>query len=80
MTGQVDIGRPLCRICGNEIASGRSDPAGRAATLCSEECLREAIMGYWAERGRTAQVSLEDGYARLTVVSGLYPFATSDMS
>lgn len=60
----------LCRVCGSVVPRA-GDPASCTPSLCSERCLAEAIVQYWAGLGLQAQVSLRDGYARLEAVRGL---------
>jgi hypothetical protein len=60
----------LCRVCGSVVPRA-GDPASCTPTLCSERCLAEAIVRYWAGLGLQAQVSLRDGYARLEGVRGM---------
>jgi hypothetical protein len=54
----------LCRICGGQVPRA-SDPTSCTTSLCSESCLAKAIIAYWAAQGAEAQVTLQDGYARL---------------
>jgi hypothetical protein len=37
--------------------------------LCSEACLAEALLSFWAVHGVIATVMLRDGYARLEGIS-----------
>jgi hypothetical protein len=62
----------LCRVCGSVVPRA-GDPASCTPSLCSERCLAEAIVQYWAGLGLQAQVSLRDGYARLEGVRGILP-------
>lgn len=62
-----------CRICGRPLAESELEGDG-LETLCSEACLREAILGYWAQQGCAAEVALEEGFARLITVRGVFPF------
>ncbi len=54
----------LCRICGG-VTPRADDPTSCTPTLCSERCLREALVAYWAARGVQATVVLRDGFARI---------------
>ena len=65
----------LCRICGG-LVPRPSDPSSCAATLCSERCLREALVAYWAAQGAKAIVVLREGYARLEGIAGALDSAT----
>ncbi|MFB3819739.1 MAG: hypothetical protein ACE147_18945 [Candidatus Methylomirabilales bacterium] len=59
----------LCRICGGSVPP-LADPNSCTATLCSERCLAQALVDYWAARGVTVSVVLRDGYARLEGIAG----------
>jgi hypothetical protein len=54
----------LCRVCGGSVPP-LADPNSCTATLCSERCLAQALVDYWAARGVTVSVVLREGYARL---------------
>jgi hypothetical protein len=54
----------LCRVCGRTVLPP-TDPGSCTASLCSEGCLAEALIAYWAAQGVTATVVLRNGYARL---------------
>ncbi len=62
----------LCRVCGSVVPRA-GDPASCTPSICSERCLAEAIIQYWAGFGLQAQVSLRDGYARLEGLRGILP-------
>jgi hypothetical protein len=62
--GPVEECFGLCRVCGRTVLPS-SDPSSCTATLCSEECLAQALIAYWAARGVNATVVLRNGYARL---------------
>ena len=59
----------LCRICGGSVPP-MSDPNSCTPTLCSERCLAEALIAYWAAQGVKATVVLREGYARLEGIAG----------
>ena len=48
-----------------------NDPNSCTETLCSERCLAEALVAYWAAQGITAAVGMHDGYARLESIPGI---------
>jgi hypothetical protein len=62
----------LCRVCGSVVPRA-GDPASCTPSICSERCLAQAIVRYWAGFGLEAQVSLRDGYARLEGLRGIIP-------
>jgi hypothetical protein len=62
----------LCRVCGSVVPRA-GDPASCTPSICSERCLAQAIVRYWAGFGLQAQVSLRDGYARLEGLRGIIP-------
>jgi hypothetical protein len=62
----------LCRVCGSVVPRA-GDPASCTPSICSERCLAEAIIQYWAGFGLQAHVSLRDGYARLEGLRGILP-------
>jgi len=62
----------LCRVCGSVVPRA-GDPASCTPSLCSERCLAQAIVQYWAGFGLQAQVALRDGYARLESLRGILP-------
>jgi hypothetical protein len=62
----------LCRVCGGTIPRA-SDPTSCTPSLCSEQCLARVIVAYWAALGLEAQVTLQDGFARLEGLPGLLP-------
>ncbi len=62
----------LCRVCGSVVPRA-GDPASCTPSICSERCLAQAIIQYWAGFGLQAQVSLRDGYARLEGLRGILP-------
>jgi hypothetical protein len=62
----------LCRICGG-VVPRPGDPISCTPSLCSERCLAQAIVEYWAALGLEAQVSLRDGFARLEGIRGVLP-------
>lgn len=62
----------LCRVCGSVVPRA-GDPSSCTPSLCSERCLAQAIVQYWATFGLQAQVSLRDGYARLEGLRGILP-------
>ena len=62
----------LCRVCGSAVPRA-GDPASCTPSICSERCLAQAIVRYWAGFGLQAQVSLRDGYARLEGLRGIIP-------
>ena len=64
----------LCRVCGSAVPRA-GDPASCTPSICSERCLAQAIVQYWAGLGLQAQVSLRDGYARLEGLRGILPSA-----
>ena len=64
MAVDADNFEGLCRICGCEVRRSM-DPTDYVPTLCSETCLQQAIIAYWAALGLDAIVVLRDGYARL---------------
>jgi hypothetical protein len=62
----------LCRVCGSAVPPA-GDPASCTPSLCSERCLAQAILKYWADLGLEARVTLRDGYARLEGLRGIFP-------
>ena len=68
----VDEMPGLCRVCGGTIPRA-SDPTSCTPSLCSEQCLARVIVAYWAALGLEAQVTLQDGFARLEGLPGLLP-------
>lgn len=62
----------LCRVCGSVVPRA-GDPTSCTPSICSERCLAQAIVQYWAGFGLQAQVSLRDGYARLEGLRGILP-------
>jgi len=60
----------LCRVCGRPVLVS-NDPNSCTETLCSERCLAEALVAYWAAQGITAAVGMHDGYARLESIPGI---------
>jgi len=62
----------LCRVCGCVVPRA-GDPTSCTPSICSERCLAEAIVQYWAGYGLRAQVSLRDGFARLEGLRGILP-------
>ncbi|HWT78865.1 MAG TPA: hypothetical protein VN648_08675 [Candidatus Methylomirabilis sp.] len=60
----------LCRVCGSVVPRA-GDPASCTPSICSERCLAQAIVQYWAGFGLQAQVSLREGYARLEGLRGI---------
>ncbi len=62
----------LCRVCGSAVPRA-GDPTSCTPSICSERCLAQAIMQYWAGYGLRAQVSLRDGFARLEGLRGILP-------
>jgi hypothetical protein len=62
----------LCRVCGSVVPRA-GDPASCTPSICSERCLAQAIVQYWAGFGLQAQVGLRDGYARLEGLRGILP-------
>ena len=64
----------LCRVCGSVVPRA-GDPASCTPSLCSERCLAQAIVQYWAGFGLQARVSIRDGYARLEGLGGILPTA-----
>jgi hypothetical protein len=62
----------LCRVCGSVVPRA-GDPASCTPSICSERCLAQAIVQYWAGFGLQAHVNLRDGYARLEGLRGILP-------
>lgn len=62
----------LCRVCGSPVPRPE-DPGSCTPSLCSERCLAQAILQYWAGLGLEARVTLRDGFARLEGIRGLLP-------
>jgi hypothetical protein len=62
----------LCRVCGSVVPRA-GDPASCTPSICSERCLAQVIVKYWAGFGLEARVSLRDGYARLEGLRGILP-------
>lgn len=62
----------LCRVCGSVVPRA-GDPASCTPSICSERCLAQAIVEYWARFGLEARVSLRDGFARLEGLRGILP-------
>ena len=60
----------LCRICGRPVLPP-NDPNSCAETICSERCLGEALVAYWAAQGIRVTVMMREGYARLESVPGV---------
>ncbi|GEM_PF-834138 len=67
---QVEDFSGLCRICGGAVPRP-GDPVSCTPSLCSERCLAQAIVEYWAGFGLEAQVQLRDGFARLEGIRGI---------
>jgi hypothetical protein len=67
---QVEDFPGLCRICGGAVPRP-GDPVSCTPSLCSERCLAQAIVEYWAGFGLEAQVCLRDGFARLEGIRGI---------
>jgi hypothetical protein len=49
------------------------DPSCCTPSMCSERCLAQAIVAYWATLGLEARVSLRDGFPRLAGQHGISP-------
>lgn len=62
----------LCRVCGSVVPRA-GDPSSCTPSICSERCLAQAIVQYWAALGLEARVSLRDGFARLEGLRGIFP-------
>jgi hypothetical protein len=62
----------LCRMCGGNVPP-LTDPGSCTPTLCSEPCLADALVAYWAGQGFKAHVVLREGYARLEGIPGRLP-------
>jgi hypothetical protein len=77
---QTDTARPpeveefpgLCRVCG-KVVPRPSDLTSCTPTLCSEGCLAQVIVEYWARFGVQARVHLREGFARLEAIPGVFP-------
>jgi hypothetical protein len=69
---QVEDFPGLCRICG-AVVPRPGDPVSCTPSLCSERCLAQAIVEYWAALGLRAEVCLRDGFARLEGIRGILP-------
>ncbi len=62
----------LCRVCGG-VVPRVGHHASCTPSICSEQCLAQVIMEYWARFGLEARVSLRDGFARLEGLRGILP-------